>query len=184
MLIVRMATDSWPYIYLFFHCLLKARMMLPSRKLTGCRSEQMDATKPVNCADQMKVKISAKFMQVQLTGVVPHLLPPCQTLSWSHRNLSYTFQLVHPLFIPTVYIECFRRHKRCFMDNTAPTIRHLQPCMNCRRAQCVTLKIVQAFQAKQRLVQTYRVTEWLKGSWQFLAWLANWINCELEPAPV
>lgn len=33
-------------------------------------------------------------------------------------------------------------------------------------------------------MQTYRVTEWLKGSWQFLAWLANWINCELEPAPV
>lgn len=82
----------------------------------------------------MRVEISAKFMQIKLTGVIPHLLPPCQKLLLSHRNLSYTFQLVHPLFIPTVYIKCFRRPKRCFMDNAAPTIRHLQPCMNCRRA--------------------------------------------------
>lgn len=70
----------------------------------GCRSEQMDATKPVNYADQIKLKISVNFMQIQLTGGIPHLLPPLQKLLLAHRNLRYTFQLVHPSF--AVYIKC------------------------------------------------------------------------------
>lgn len=54
----------------------------------GCRSEQMDATKPVNYADQMKVKISAKFMQIQLTGVIPHyLILQCMLNVSDVRNL-------------------------------------------------------------------------------------------------
>lgn len=53
-------------------------MMLPWRKPMACRSEQMVATKPVNYADQTKVKISEDFMQIQPSGGIPCLLPSLQ----------------------------------------------------------------------------------------------------------
>lgn len=56
-------------------------------------------------------------------------------LCWSNESENFSKIYANSahwcnLYILYLFLQCIR----CFMDNTAPTIRHLQPCMNCRRA--------------------------------------------------
>lgn len=64
MLIARTATDSSPYIYLFFSMSIKSQNDAAIEEADGVSFWTDGRYKPVNYTDQIKLKISANFMQI------------------------------------------------------------------------------------------------------------------------